>query len=426
MDYEALLNLALEVGYRLQVSGAEIYRVEQSVQRILEAYGADTGEVFAIPNCLIVSVAAPDGHPLTRIRRIQSRDTDIYTLEAVNGLCRRLCRDTPPLDEALGELRDLERAHRSYTRPALLFFPYFVGAGAFCLFFGGTLRDCLVSALCGLATGLCLWFMDRLYTNLFFKTVAGGLVSGLLAMCLTALGLGENTDLIIIGALMTLVPGLAFTNAVRDILNGDLVSGIAKIAESLLIGAAIALGTGIALGLMRLLPQVGMDLFFSPHVPAPPQGDVWAVLWSYAGPCLWAFVASLGFSVLYNIQGSGILICGLGGALGWLVYLLAGNLGLGDIVQAFLAASALSAYAEGMARLRRCPVTGYLLVGCLPLVPGGGIYYTMEYALSGDNAQFLSTGLHTLGIAGALAVGVLLVSSLVKLVRVSAQPPGAV
>lgn len=136
---------------------------------------------------------------------------------------------------------------------------------------------------------------------------------------------------------------------------------------------------------------------------------------TYYLPSLYAFLACIGFSVLFNIHGVGMLICAGGGGLGWLVYLLAAPLVGSDIIQSFFAALAISAWSEVMARLRRCPVTSYLLVALFPLVPGGGIYYTMEHAMSGETALFLESLLHTLGLAGALAVGVLLVASLARL-----------
>jgi len=132
-------------------------------------------------------------------------------------------------------------------------------------------------------------------------------------------------------------------------------------------------------------------------------------------PVLWAFFGAGGFAVIYNIHGLGILICALGGALGWLANLLSAPLLQNDIAQYFFAALVISAYAEIMARIRKCPVTGYLLVAIFPLVPGGGIYYTMEYAIRGEADAFLASLLHVLGLAGALAVGVLLVSSAVRM-----------
>ena len=134
-------------------------------------------------------------------------------------------------------------------------------------------------------------------------------------------------------------------------------------------------------------------------------------LWpQYILPCLCAFAGCIGFTLVFNIHGPGKLIAGCGGALGWLVYLLAGE----TILAGFLAAMAISLFSEVMARIRRCPVTGYLLVALLPLVPGGGIYYAMSYCLEGDNQQFLNALLETLGMAAALAVGVILASALFR------------
>ena len=132
-------------------------------------------------------------------------------------------------------------------------------------------------------------------------------------------------------------------------------------------------------------------------------------------PCLWAFLASVAFGLVYNIHGLGILICGLGGALGWLVYLLVQLLPAGNILAAFVAAAAIAVFSECMARLRRCPVTGYLQVALLPLVPGSGIYYAMRHCVAGATSLFLSTLLNTFGMAASLAVGAMLASTVLRI-----------
>lgn len=142
------------------------------------------------------------------------------------------------------------------------------------------------------------------------------------------------------------------------------------------------------------------------------------LLTQYVYPCLCAFAACIGFGILYNIHGFGLVICAGCGTLGWLSYLLVEPLVHSDLIQIFVAALVISACAEIMARVRRCPVTAYQMVGLFPLVPGGGIYYAMEHAINGENDLFFATLMHTLGLAGALAVGVLLVSSAVRLVNV--------
>ena len=132
-------------------------------------------------------------------------------------------------------------------------------------------------------------------------------------------------------------------------------------------------------------------------------------------PCVYSFGACVGFCFLFNIHGPGMLICGGGGALGWLVYLLMGLCSSTLFPRYLVAAVAITLYSELMARLRRCPVTSYLIVALLPFVPGGGIYYAMRYSMVGDNQQFLATLLIVFGIAGTLALGALLGSSVVRL-----------
>ena len=133
-------------------------------------------------------------------------------------------------------------------------------------------------------------------------------------------------------------------------------------------------------------------------------------------PVLYAFVACLGFGGLYNLHGSPILWAAVGGALGWLVYLVT-LLYAPDFFAGFLSAAAVSFYAEVLARLQKRTVTTYLLIGIIPMVPGAGIYHTMEYCIQGDTALFISEGLHTLGMAGALAIGILVVDSTWRMIR---------
>lgn len=135
---------------------------------------------------------------------------------------------------------------------------------------------------------------------------------------------------------------------------------------------------------------------------------------SYILPCVWAMVACVGFGLIFNIQGMGVLITGLGGALGWMVYLIMMALQDSDILAAFVAAMSIAVYSELMARVRRCPVTGYLQIALLPLVPGAGVYRAMRYCVEGDTERFTTTLLHTIGFAAALSVGAMLASSLFR------------
>ena len=145
------------------------------------------------------------------------------------------------------------------------------------------------------------------------------------------------------------------------------------------------------------------------------------ILTQYVLPCLWAFLACAGFCILYNIHGLGIVICSAGGAWGWLVYLVAEHFLADRFAAALLAGIGIAVYSEVMARIRKCPVSGYLLIAFFPLVPGGGIYYTMMAYFNGTYDQFITQGRSTMAMAGGLAIGVLLVSSTVRMLNQSLQ-----
>lgn len=244
-DYEKLVRLGTELGRWLMTGGAEIYRVEESVKRLLTAYGAEP-EVFAVPNCLIVCITTPAGESITRLCRISTHGTDIELVERCNDLCRHLCGDPIPVDDALA-LVDQMKTHQ-HNPNVLVLLGYGMTTTFFALFFSGGLMDCLAAALCGLAVGIVQIYGRKLIgSNLFFRSaICSALASGL-ALALVRLGLGHNLNAVIIGSLMVLVPGMSLTNAMREIMAGDIFSGLNRSAEVILVSTALALGSVLPL-----------------------------------------------------------------------------------------------------------------------------------------------------------------------------------
>lgn len=399
MDDITLIDLASDLGYELAMSGAETFRVEESVSRVLSAYGLDA-EVFAIPNYLIVTVLTKKGLPITRMRRIGSHGNDLDSVERLSALCRAFCRNTPAPQEAQQQLADT-LANRRFFSPSVMALGYFLGAFGYCLFFGGSALDALCAGVCGLLAGLVTKLLSSRRVSQFFTTIAAAFFMAWLAYGLGAAHICRRADAAIIGALMILVPGLLFTNAMRDIIYGDTNSGLNRVVQVLLIAAAIALGTAGAWNLSSLL--WGM-----------PVSQI-AIPYSIGVQCLFAALGCIGFSILFNIHGPGVLLCALGGGLSLLIYRAAGELGCGDIVCYFWAALFASVYAEIMARVRKYPAISYLVVSIFPLIPGAGVYYTMTYAVLGQMDQFAHQGMYTAAIAGIMAVGILLGSTVFRI-----------
>ena len=121
--------------------------------------------------------------------------------------------------------------------------------------------------------------------------------------------------------------------------------------------------------------------------------------------------------ILFNVHDWGSVLCALGSALTWIVYLLCSRAGFSIYSANFFSEVVAAVYSEGMGRWRKCPVTSYLVISSIPLLPGAGIYYTMSIGLSGSVQAALQKGLETAGIAGSLAVGILLVSTVFRAVN---------
>lgn len=138
---------------------------------------------------------------------------------------------------------------------------------------------------------------------------------------------------------------------------------------------------------------------------------------NYVITCLYAFGASFAFAIVFNIPKNKLLLSALGGLLGQFIYVVIQSIITNDVVPYMVATIAIALYAEIMARLTKSPTTIYLAVALIPLVPGGGIYYTMLNFINGEIDLGISTGIQTLLISGALAMGIILVSSTVNLVR---------
>ncbi len=133
--------------------------------------------------------------------------------------------------------------------------------------------------------------------------------------------------------------------------------------------------------------------------------------------CIYAFFASLGFGIIFNIRGNKLLLASLGGALGWFSYSLSLHLGINNFSSLAIAGLSFSSYSEVMARVCKTPVTIFIICALIPLVPGGGMYYTMLEVIQGNLAKALETGVETIASAGSLVIGMLMVSSIMKLIK---------
>lgn len=244
-DSDHFLKLAMTVGVRILESGGEISRVEDSLNRMGIAYGAQKVEVFALTSTIIVTMTMPDGKEFTRTRRIKSTGTDFTMLEAMNKLSRDYCTKGLTTDQLEEELNLL------LSRIAYPEWTSYVGgmlaAGSFAVFFGGDIYDGLVGAIASLVVIFLqnrssVFTENKVIFNLICSLAAGSFI------CLFCRRFATlSIDCVMIGVIMLMIPGIAMTNSIRDIIMGDTIAGTMRFLETLMWSASLAVGIMLSL-----------------------------------------------------------------------------------------------------------------------------------------------------------------------------------
>lgn len=249
MNWNDLLSAALDIGEQMQVSGAEIYRVEDCIQRICRAYGATDVDVFTITSSIVLTIQDPSGNRWTQTRRIEKAENNLDLVDRLNRLSREMCQKRLSYEAYQQQFQKIMALPRYPQWVECIF--YAVIAGAFTLFVGSTLRDALVSLLVGAALKGAVHINRSLRFNRVFSSILASFAVSALAFLAQWIGLASNADQIVIGNIMLLIPGAALTNSLRDMISGDTMSGILRFMEACIVALAIASGyilAGFVLG----------------------------------------------------------------------------------------------------------------------------------------------------------------------------------
>ena len=251
IELEKVLSLALDLGKGMVKCGAEINRVEDTVIRICYAYNIRRTEVFSVISMIYATVFSEDGKTHTQMRRIYSNAVNFRRLENLNALSRKICSEKPDVDIARTELEQI----LSDTKKLDVFIclGYIVAAMSFTVFFGGSLLDSLASAPIAVILYLMSVYIKAKGANFLFFTAVSSLIIGFLSEFFVHIGFGNNADMIKIGSVMLIIPGLMLINSVREMLCGDVMSGLLRLLESVIIALAIACGFAVAILVVGLI-----------------------------------------------------------------------------------------------------------------------------------------------------------------------------
>lgn len=401
--HEQLITDILEIGRNLLVCGAEVGRVEDTITRLLFAYGAATADVMTIVSDIEVTASFPDEAPVTRLVRIKAADydTDFEMLEKWNALSRRLCA-SPAGAEERAKLISGIRADKTESRWRGIrqTIGYTLAASGFAVFFGGGAWEALFT----LPAALLLFFTERFFGKLrlqkFIRVFLLSFLIGLVAVASEACSL--NPGSVAIGLVMLLITGVAVTTSIRDMLTGETISGTLRLVEALL--TACLVGGGLATAM-----YLSGNSFSGSGMTGLAAGKGMQIVSSAIG--------SAGFALVFRTPKKRIVLCTLGGAFSWAVYLIAERLTGNAFLANLIAGAAGTLFAEGAARVEKLPALIPLMCSIIPLVPGRSLYLSMEYLVKADEAKALSFAASTVVAAAAIAAGMVLATTIVYTVE---------
>lgn len=247
---DEVLETAVEAGHILLESGAEIFRVEETMKRISRYYGVDEEhkEFFVLANGLFASGKTEKGH-YAKVLQSRVQSARLSRVVAINQLSRQIEQGKYTLPEVR---RELERIRNTPEPPKLLqILASAFGSAAFCVMFGGDFQDALVSFIAGMLLYVFVLFVANPHMSKISGNLIGGMFVTVICLLCQKISLGHSLSHMIIGGIISLVPGLSFTNGIRDIADGDYISGAVRLLDAIIVFVSIAVGVGIVFTVYR-------------------------------------------------------------------------------------------------------------------------------------------------------------------------------
>lgn len=392
---EDVLEVASEAGHILLENGAEISRVEDTMERISSHYGVHTGHFFVLSNGIFTTSSS---NKYANVEFIPIRGIQLSKVVEINRLSYRIAADKVSLTQARAELDAIRDEPMKPAWEQIVGSAF--GAAGFCAVFGGGFMDCAAAFVVGALLYLFLLFVSSRYLSKIVGGICNSLVATLLCLASYRLGFGSSLSNIIIGAIMPLIPGVPFVNGVRDLADSDYIAGTTRLTDAMLGFFCIALGVGTSFVLDGSIFQ-GMIELKGVTVNAETAGLGWQTLA--------AFIGTFAFAILFGVPRQQYATCGIIGAIGWAAFLIMTRAGIaGTMVSITFSTVLICLMSRMVAVWDKCPSTVYLLCGIFPLVPGAGIFWFTYYLVAEKFRLSMTTGFNAGMAAIAIVLGIIL------------------
>ncbi len=250
-ETKEILTLAMDVAEELLHCGAEIYRVEDTVAHILNAYGVKEYDVYVLSNGIFASANDNKEDAYSLIRHIPLGKTNLGKITALNQLSREICSGKYPVDEARVRLEECKNIEEIGNLTQILFCG--LGSAGFCYLFGGRPLDALFAFFIGMLLQVFLNTTKKRYNTAFIQNIFGSALATVCSMLVLSFLPSLQYDKVIIGCIMKLVPGMALTTSIRDFFNGDYLCGTIHLIDAILTSFSIASGVGAVMTIYRII-----------------------------------------------------------------------------------------------------------------------------------------------------------------------------
>lgn len=393
---DKVLEFASEAGRVLLENGAEISRVEETMERIASNYGEEGEKFFVLSNGIFTT-----GNSYANAEFIPIKGARLDKVVAVNQLSRDIASQKLPLGEARKRLQQIQQtpskpAWEQYLGAAF-------GCGGFCALFGGSLLDCAASLLAAVLLNLFVMKLSTPYLSKTLGNICAGFLGTLLCIVFQSFGFGANLGNMVVGTLILLIPGVAFTNGLRDVANEDYLAGMTRLIDALMMFLCIAIGVCFAFVAHSWTAGGVIQLSGTSTDPLTAILPVQVLV---------ALVGTYSFAILFGVPRRFYLQSGIVGMLGWLVYLVMMRYTpAGAFASTFLAATVVAFLSRFFALKFRCPSTVFLICGIFPLIPGAGVFWSAYYIASEQFDAAMSTGMNAVKITLAIVLGIIIASN---------------
>ena len=391
------LEIILKAGKILLSSGAEISRTEDTMNYIARAMNFKDLEAYVSNRGIFATAKKDDNTEITRICNVPEVDINLSKIESVNALSRRITQKNITIEEIESELNQID------TMSDYSFFwrlvAYTLGASGFSYAIGSSITDSIIAGIIGLILGVYMCTIKRILNSDVLITILGSILIALLGNLFIHFNIGSNLSVILLGAMIDIVPGVPFVNAIREYSQNNYNTGITLMMGALLTCISMAVGVAVVQSL----------LFNTQMIPLYTSNLDTNSLTSMFMRSIMAGIGTTAFAILFRVAKQHFIDCTILGFISWFLFLTLSSLQSNVMLSIFISGFIIAIASRILAVKRKCPAIVFLMTSLFPLLPGLSFYRSIYYMLMGQETIAISFAKESFLIAFTIAISIAIV-----------------